>query len=467
MSTPTTVRRRSPGSAPNNGPQGGTNSVIVDWIQLDRRHGRRLRLRSPGTAISAVTAGSLTVIAPAGTGAVDVTVTTANGTSAVNAPSDQYTYNPAPTVTGVTPNNGPQAGGNSVTVAGTGFASGSTGVDFGSTAGTTVTVTSPTSLTVIAPAGTGVVDVTVTTANGTSVVNALASDQYTYNPPPTVTGLSPTNGPAGGGTSVTVSGTNLTGATAVHFGSIAGTSISADTAGSLTVIAPAGTGVVDVTVTTPNGTSAVNAPSDQYTYNPAPTVTGVTPNNGAPAGGNSVTVNGTNLSGATAVHFGSIAGTSISADTAGSLTVVVPAGTGTVDVTVTTANGTSAVNAPSDEYTYNGPPTVTGLTPNNGPQGGTNSVIVDGSNLSGATAVHFGSIAGTSISADTAGSLTVIAPAGTGVVDVTVTTANGTSAVNAPSDQYTYNAPPTVTGVSPDERTSGPAGHRSRSAAPT
>ena len=40
-----------------------------------------------------------------------------------------------PTVTSVTPNNGPQAGGNSVTVAGTGFVSGSTTVDFGSTRG--------------------------------------------------------------------------------------------------------------------------------------------------------------------------------------------------------------------------------------------------------------------------------------------------------------------------------------------
>ena len=103
----------------------------------------------------------------------------------------------------------------------------------------------------------------------------------------------------------------MTGATAVHFGTNAGTSISGVTATSLTVTSPAGTGTVDVTVTTPNGTSAVNAPSDQFTYNPLPTVTGVSPNNGAPAGGNSVTVSGTNLTGATAVHFGTNPGTSI------------------------------------------------------------------------------------------------------------------------------------------------------------
>ena len=62
-------------------------------------------------------------------------------------------------------------------------------------------------------------NVTVTTPNGTSA-RRRASDQFTYNAPalPTVTGVSPTSGPAAGGTSVTVSGTNLTGATAVDFG---------------------------------------------------------------------------------------------------------------------------------------------------------------------------------------------------------------------------------------------------------
>ena len=167
-----------------------------------------------------------------------------------------------------------------------------------------------------------------------------------------------------------MSGTNLTGATAVHFGTNPGTSISGVTATSLTVTSPAGTGTVDVTVTTPNGTSAVNAPSDQFTYNaPAlPTVTGVSPNNGPTGGGTSVTVSGTNLTGATAVHFGTNAGTSISGVTATSLTVTSPAGTGTVDVTVTTPNGTSAVNAPSDQFTYNAPalPTVTGVSPTTG-----------------------------------------------------------------------------------------------------
>jgi hypothetical protein len=82
-------------------------------------------------------------------------------------------------VTSVTPNNGPAAGGTSVTITGTGFASGSTTVKFGATAGTSVNVTSPTSLTVNVPAGTGTVSVTAITTGGGS--SAPLASAYTYN----------------------------------------------------------------------------------------------------------------------------------------------------------------------------------------------------------------------------------------------------------------------------------------------
>ena len=357
---------------------------------------------------------------------------------------------PVPAVTGISPSSGPTAGGTSVTVSGTNL-TGATAVHFGSTAGTGITSVTATSLTVTSPAGTGTVDVTVTTPNGTSAVNS-PSDHFTYNAPalPTVTGISPSSGPTAGGTSVTVTGSNLTGATAVDFGSTPGTSITGVTAGSLTVTSPAGTGTVDVTVTTPNGTSAVNSPSDHFTYNaPAlPTVTGVSPTNGPAAGGTSVTVTGSNLTGATAVDFGSTPGTGITGVSSGSLTVTAPAGTGTVNVTVTTPNGTSAINAPSDDYTYNAPPTVTSVSPNNGPQAGGNTVTVNGSGFSGIPTVDFGSIAGVGVTGVTSTSLTVTVPAGTGTVSVTVVTASG-GASTPLANAYTYTALPTVTGISP------------------
>ena len=68
----------------------------------------------------------------------------------------------APTVTGISPNSGPEAGGTAVTIAGTGF-TGATAVDFGTTAATNVTVVNSTTITANSPAGTGAADVTVIT----------------------------------------------------------------------------------------------------------------------------------------------------------------------------------------------------------------------------------------------------------------------------------------------------------------
>ena len=191
--------------------------------------------------------------------------TTAGGTSTPLA--DAYTYNAAPTVTSVSPDNGPAAGTNSVTVNGTGFVSGSTTVDFGSNAGTSVAVAGGgDSLTVVVPSGSGTVSVTVsTTAGGTSTPLA---DAYTYNAAPTVTSVSPDNGPAAGTNSVTVNGTGfVSGSTTVDFGSNAGTSVAVAGGGdSLTVVVPSGSGTVSVTViTTAGGTSTPLA--DAYTYN--------------------------------------------------------------------------------------------------------------------------------------------------------------------------------------------------------
>jgi hypothetical protein len=90
----------------------------------------------------------------------------------------------------------------------------------------------------------------------------------TFGPPvPTVTALSPTSGSAGGGTSVTLTGTNLTGATAVNFGATAASAFTVNSATSITAIAPPNAvGPVDVTVTTPAGTSDVSGAGNDFTY---------------------------------------------------------------------------------------------------------------------------------------------------------------------------------------------------------
>ncbi len=99
---------------------------------------------------------------------------------------------------------------------------------------------------------------------------------------PTVTGLNPTFGPTAGGTPVTISGTNFTGATVVDFGPNAATNLTVVSATMITADSPAGSGTVDVTVTTPSGTSPINL-ADEFTY--SPTITMISPTSGPLGGG--------------------------------------------------------------------------------------------------------------------------------------------------------------------------------------
>jgi len=168
----------------------------------------------------------------------------------------------APRVSSVSPASGPQ--GSSVVIVGTGF-TGVTAVHFGPTAAA-VTVTSSTSITAIAPAvKTGTVNITVTNSGGTSA--RTSSDWFTFTLTPRVTGVSPNQGSADGGTSVTITGVNLTGATAVRFGGVAASfRILSDT--SIVAVSPPGpdSGVtVDIAVTSTHGTSAASS-SDHFTY---------------------------------------------------------------------------------------------------------------------------------------------------------------------------------------------------------
>ena len=85
----------------------------------------------------------------------------------------------APTVTSVSPNFGPTAGGTSVTVTGTNFNNSGLIVSFGATPSTDVFVNSDTRLTATTPAHVGgTVDVTVTTSSGVSAISS--ADEFTY-----------------------------------------------------------------------------------------------------------------------------------------------------------------------------------------------------------------------------------------------------------------------------------------------
>jgi hypothetical protein len=102
---------------------------------------------------------------------VDVTITTAGGTSATSA-LDAFTYAIPAAVRSVSPNKGPTAGGTKVTIRGSGFGT-ATGVDFGKTPATSFTVRSDTELTATAPKhAAGIVAVRVSGPGGKSAISA-------------------------------------------------------------------------------------------------------------------------------------------------------------------------------------------------------------------------------------------------------------------------------------------------------
>jgi hypothetical protein len=90
--------------------------------------------------------------------------------------------------------------------------------------------------------------------------------------PPSVTGVQPSTGPSAGGSSVTISGTNLAGVTAVEFGGANAKSFKVESETAIHAVSPAGAGTVDITVTTPAGTSATGA-ADEYLYTLGPKLT--------------------------------------------------------------------------------------------------------------------------------------------------------------------------------------------------
>jgi sugar lactone lactonase YvrE len=178
--------------------------------------------------------------------------------------------------------------------------------------------------------------------------------------PPTVSGVTPDAGPSTGGTTVAIQGLHLAAATAVSFGKVAATGLNVISETEVSVTAPSGAvgAIVDVTVTTSAGTSAIS-PSDTYAYtNPLmPTITGLSEVEGLASGGAEVEVTGTHLANVTQVDFGTVEATSFTANSDTSLTVTTPpAQPGPVDVTVTSPDGTSPAS-PADRYIY-----VTGLT---------------------------------------------------------------------------------------------------------
>jgi alpha-tubulin suppressor-like RCC1 family protein len=353
----------------------------------------------------------------------------------------------APSVTGLSPGSGGLAGGDTITVTGHGLLS-ARWVTVGGVVATNLHVVSATKLTVATPAhAIGGAYVRVSNADGSSAISSL--NRFAYVDTPTVSGLSSPAGGTAGGQKMTIFGSGFLTASDVSFGDDAATfTVVSDTR--ITATSPAhAAGQVDVTVTNPHGISATGT-GDQYTFESTPTVTAVSPDSGAVAGGDTITVTGSDLLNARWVTVGGVIATNLNVVSATELTVTTPAhSVGATYVRVTTWSGSSAAGS-FNRFTYVDTPTVSGLSSPAGGTAGGQKMTIFGSGFLTASNVSFGDTEATSFSVVSDTRITATSPAhAAGQVDVTVTNPYGTSATGD-GDRYAFESTPTVTAVSPD-----------------
>ena len=191
-----------------------------------------------------------------------------------------------------------------------------------------------------------------------SVCNGANWRQLDNQPPPTVTSITPVSGLYTLQTPITITGTGFNTGLELSIGGAPIAAYALTGALQITAVAPAGTvGTKDVKITNPDGQYITGS----FTYNPLPTVTGVSPASGTGLGGTPVTITGTGfISGAPRVTIGANDATGVIRDSATQLRATTPANTasGVKDVRVTNYDTGSALLAGS--FTYNVYATATG-----------------------------------------------------------------------------------------------------------
>ncbi len=330
---------------------------------------------------------SLTAVAPPGAVAdlVDVTVYNKNG---VGTSRRGFRYDAPLAVTAVTPLAGPVAGGTVVQLTGSGF-TGATAVTFGASAGTSLAVASDSSLTVTSPptAAAGAVALTVATPNGSLTVKNgftyvdAAGSLAVFGVFPHV--LSP-------GDAVTVTGQGLDDASlTVSIGGQAATLLTHDFS-TARVTVPARGGAPrrsDVVVTAASGTQTLAAGATWRL-----SVSAVTPNSGASAGGTVVALSGAALPVDAKVTLGAFDGTAVTVSSESALSFTTPAGSGggALDVLVREAADPENVGVLKGGFTFDEPLSVGRVQPDRGAVAGGTLVTVLGAGFTQGTYVTVG-----------------------------------------------------------------------------
>ncbi|MEC7276813.1 MAG: IPT/TIG domain-containing protein [Bdellovibrionota bacterium] len=375
--------------------------------------------------------------------------------------ASSYSYQPAPTITAISPSTANPSIASTITIS---------GLNFDTVNGVSVlidddpcTVNAPsltsTSFDCVTPTGggvsTGVFDVEVRNLDGGDGVTAYQADSvtngFTFQDAPAIGSITPNAGALAGGTVATISGTGFLSGLSATIGGVSCTSITAVTATSFNcgIPANASAGAVDVVVTNTDG-QTVTA-TNLYTYQVAPSIASVTPNAGAVAGTYTIRVLGADfLTGAT-VSIGSTLCSSTTFINSGELQCVVPPSGSATNANVVVTNPDSQTDTLTNGFSYTNPPTIASISPAIGDDGGTTDITITGSNFYSSATVTIGALACGSVVVNSSTEITCRPPAqAAGTYNVTVTNADGGGQNVTATGAYRYLVAPTVSSVSPD-----------------
>ncbi len=323
------------------------------------------------------------------------------------------------TFSAFTPTSGPI--GTHVTITGADFRSTST-VKFNGVAATVVSPVLPSKLVAVVPASatSGTITVTNTTAPAGTVTSS-GSYTVTASQRPTITSFTPASGITG--SSVTITGTFLSGASSVSFGKLAAPYVIVS-ATQITATVPNGATNGDISVAT-----AVATATSSAVFTPTLSIRGLSPASGPT--GTHVMIAGTGFTSTSTVKFNGIAASVLTRTLSTSLVAVVPpaATSGPITVQNTTTPIGTVRDAGSYKVTPHSLPVISSFTPTSGLTGSV--VTITGNFFNGATRVSFGKLSASYV-IGTATKISATVPSGASTGKISVTTAVGTAASSTP-----------------------------------
>jgi len=288
---------------------------------------------------------------------------------------------------------------------------------------------------------------------GASRGNAVTGISVEIDDPPTtpaITQISPANGPAAGGTNVTINGANLRADCAVSFGGIPAANVAFVSASSMTATtAEHAPGAADVTLSC--GTDTFNL-ANGFTFLPASaTLSIVTPSFGTTAGNTVVRITGTNIGSGCWPFFDGIAARAATVNSSTEVIAATPAHAAATTVPLTLrCSGVPDVSL-ANAFTYSGAaessPVITAVDPLVGSAGKT--VTISGARFRYDDAVTFDATPAAILSTLPGAHVVRIPELPLGKTSITITDLGGHSSTTGPIFTILEPQPPEIDSVTP------------------